>query len=193
MSEQGKTENKDADIEPCECISEVVPGAIWPMATNGDDSLMFVERCDACERFSSDDEAAEAVAAQIQSRVFWARVDGVTSRQPFVPKLEQLRHLDLYEEDLARPQSPALADRFVREVAALTQDGEEVDGEDFVMENDDAVGTLNSLIGQARELLSATKASGDTTPKTDASEADTETPVQRWSLTLPQFPRRKRS
>jgi hypothetical protein len=42
---------------------------------------------------------------------------------------------------------------FVRQVASMTKDGELEDGKEFVMENDDAVTTLHSLISGARELL----------------------------------------
>jgi len=35
----------------------------------------------------------------------------------------------------------------------MTKDGEEVDGEEFIMENDDAVYILNGLIHEARSLL----------------------------------------
>ena len=41
---------------------------------------------------------------------------------------------------------------FVAQIACMTQDGEEVDGREFVMENDDAVDTLNALIDSARHL-----------------------------------------
>jgi hypothetical protein len=40
----------------------------------------------------------------------------------------------------------------------MTQDGEEHDGDakPFIMENDDAVSTLNRLIEDARQILKAT-------------------------------------
>jgi hypothetical protein len=41
---------------------------------------------------------------------------------------------------------------FAAMIARMTQDGEEVDGEEFVMENDDAVATVNGLIDHARSL-----------------------------------------
>lgn len=46
-------------------------------------------------------------------------------------------------------------DEFIRHVAALALDGEDVDGEEFEWENDDAWATLHSLISGARELLDA--------------------------------------
>lgn len=43
--------------------------------------------------------------------------------------------------------------RLVASLAACTKDGEEIDGEEFIMENDDAVDTLHSFISQARSIL----------------------------------------
>lgn len=45
--------------------------------------------------------------------------------------------------------------RFVRDVAGMRPDGEGTDaeGDDWIMENDDAVETLCSLIYQARDIL----------------------------------------
>jgi len=48
---------------------------------------------------------------------------------------------------------------FAAMIARMTQDGEEVDGEEFVMENDDAVATVYGLIDQARALTA--EARGD--------------------------------
>jgi hypothetical protein len=44
-------------------------------------------------------------------------------------------------------------EQFVMDVAGLTADGDMHNGEAFVMENDDAVETLNGLIFWARELI----------------------------------------
>ena len=48
---------------------------------------------------------------------------------------------------------------FIATIARMTQDGEERAGETepFVMENDDAVATLNRLIEDAREILKTTE------------------------------------
>ncbi len=48
---------------------------------------------------------------------------------------------------------------FAAMIARMTQDGEEVDGEEFILENDDAVATVYDLIDQARALTA--KARGD--------------------------------
>lgn len=46
----------------CEgCESHVIPGVRWPTAANGDDSREWVERCDTCQRYATDEEAADAV------------------------------------------------------------------------------------------------------------------------------------
>lgn len=43
---------------------------------------------------------------------------------------------------------------FISSIARMKQDGEEQEGKpDYIMENDDAVITLNELIDTARELL----------------------------------------
>jgi hypothetical protein len=49
-------------------------------------------------------------------------------------------------------------------IARLTKDGEEVDGRVFVMENDDAVNTLNDLIDEAREIINLTSPMPPGTP-----------------------------
>jgi hypothetical protein len=47
---------------------------------------------------------------------------------------------------------------FIATIARMTQDGEERedDAEPFIMENDDAVSTLNRLIEDAREIIKTT-------------------------------------
>lgn len=46
---------------------------------------------------------------------------------------------------------------FIQTIANMTQDGEEINGKDFVMENDDAIATLNDLIDRARALVAKQK------------------------------------
>lgn len=49
----------------CEgCVGHVIPGVRWPTATNGDDTREWVERCDMCERYTTDEEAADRVVAE---------------------------------------------------------------------------------------------------------------------------------
>lgn len=40
---------------------EGIPGALYPIETNGDDSRRWIERCDECETYESDEDAAEAL------------------------------------------------------------------------------------------------------------------------------------
>lgn len=44
----------------CDCGPVV--GVLWPMASNNDDSAPFVERCDDCQAYGDDIQAAEALA-----------------------------------------------------------------------------------------------------------------------------------
>jgi hypothetical protein len=52
-----------------------------------------------------------------------------------------------------RQQQPPDFLAFIKRIARMTQDGEEVDGREFVMERDDAVGALNGLIDEARRVV----------------------------------------
>lgn len=45
-------------------------GYIWPMASDGDDSHDYVERCDGCERFDSDEDAAQYIADRLAAEGF---------------------------------------------------------------------------------------------------------------------------
>lgn len=46
----------------CEgCEGTPFPGIRWPTAANGDESRSWVERCDTCERYDSDRDAARAL------------------------------------------------------------------------------------------------------------------------------------
>lgn len=74
-------------FEPCDC-STVVVGALWPWAPDSDASLPWVERCDDCNTFNTDTDAAFAVARAIGSRVMYAALDvndrGLEGLRPFV-------------------------------------------------------------------------------------------------------------
>lgn len=69
-------ENDEPASVECDCGDNLVPGALYPWAPGGDDSLPYVERCDTCQRFANDDEAARAIAAKIGGRVAWAALAG---------------------------------------------------------------------------------------------------------------------
>jgi hypothetical protein len=53
----------------CDCDG----GVVWPMATDGDDSHPFVERCDDCQLLPDDVLAADVLAARIDGLVIWHR------------------------------------------------------------------------------------------------------------------------
>lgn len=75
----------------CEGCLGGIPGTIAPIATNGDDSHPFVERCDTCQRFETDWEAALRVAGLI----------GLVARRRYdAPGVPYFRPF------LARPKSP---------------------------------------------------------------------------------------
>lgn len=80
--------------QPCDCHDPIgggpVPGALWPAGVNGDRSRPWVEACDTCKRFASDDDAAAAIAAAIKDTVAWSIPDGLEGMHPFVdlPKTE---------------------------------------------------------------------------------------------------------
>lgn len=46
-------------------------GILWPIATDRDRSHDWVERCDECASFDSDDEAAKALGETLACRVAW--------------------------------------------------------------------------------------------------------------------------
>ena len=50
--------------ELCETCTDA-RGWIWPTATNGLTDHSYVERCDACERFADDLEAARFVSKKL--------------------------------------------------------------------------------------------------------------------------------
>lgn len=51
--------------EGCDCDGDLLPGAFYPVAPDGDESRAWVQRCDNCQRFASDEDAARALAAQL--------------------------------------------------------------------------------------------------------------------------------
>jgi hypothetical protein len=87
---------------------------------------------------------------------FAALVDVVGDRQ-----YEHSQMIDFEDERLRKAASEMLA--FVAQIARMTQDGEEVDGREFVMENDDAVDTLNALIDRARHFTAQATANHQST------------------------------
>lgn len=52
---------RDKAPEDCEC-NGFTPGIRWPCAINGDRRRGWIERCDACGKYESDEAAAAALA-----------------------------------------------------------------------------------------------------------------------------------
>lgn len=68
-------------------------GYIWPIATDGDDEHYFVERCDMCERFESDEEAADYIAARLTKEGFKfdrGEKDFRNYPQPYIENIEEI-------------------------------------------------------------------------------------------------------
>lgn len=72
----------------CECGGK---GYFWPMATDGDDSHDWVERCDECRRFPSDDDAAVEVAMKTGLPLVFAVPGGLSRPHPFIDGGESWR------------------------------------------------------------------------------------------------------
>ena len=96
-----------------------------------------------------DGEGAEAIGdfdTREHAEEVFQRITGI----PFAESREIAAHLRGMRE---RPKLLA----FAATIARMTQDGEEVNGKEFIMENDDAVSTLNALIDEARGLVAEAK------------------------------------
>lgn len=69
------------------CEGHAFPGIRWPTAPNSDTSRKWVERCDACERFDSDESAAEWLVENYgpeNARLGFAAVVGLEGPRPYV-------------------------------------------------------------------------------------------------------------
>jgi hypothetical protein len=67
--------------EVCE-PSAIVPGVLYPQGP--DNTRRWVERCDTCARFDSDDDAAVALAQQIGGKLAWVVPAGLSSPHPYI-------------------------------------------------------------------------------------------------------------
>lgn len=138
---------------PCDC-SSAHPGILWPWAPDSDDSLPFVERCDDCQLYASDDAAADALAKAIGSRVMWADLHEEPERlHPFVLSPEASRamneapitHIQVVERDtidgtyafIDPDQARVFADRY--DGATLTEEVllDRVAGAKFLADTED--------------------------------------------------------
>ena len=93
--------------------------------------------------------------------LIYGRVSGDDGEAPFVADVCRDGASGSYSaEERANARliatSPALL-TFAATIARMTRDGEDVEGREFVMENDEAVGTLNALIDEARVLVAEAK------------------------------------
>lgn len=75
----------------CEGCSDCeIPGVRWPTAAADDDSRFWVERCDLCERYNTDAEAASAVVvAHPELQFSLARPAGSITPTPYTHQREE--------------------------------------------------------------------------------------------------------
>lgn len=65
----------------CDCDD----GVLWPMASDCDDSHPYVERCDDCQRYEDDIDAAHALAARVDGLVVWHMLYDDVERRRWQP------------------------------------------------------------------------------------------------------------
>lgn len=63
------TAEKAERLQRCECEGDIIPGVHHPAAANG--VIASVERCDTCERYPGDLDAALALAAVVGGEVWF--------------------------------------------------------------------------------------------------------------------------
>lgn len=76
----------------CEgCEGCTIPGVRWPTATNSDDSHDWIERCDTCELYGTDEDAYQRVLDEYGPETIasdfehgYAKVAGVSGTCPYV-------------------------------------------------------------------------------------------------------------
>ena len=59
ITEQDKFDGEGVFCEGCD--GNTIPGIRWPSTVNGDRTQEWVERCDLCERYDSDEAARDVV------------------------------------------------------------------------------------------------------------------------------------
>lgn len=76
-------------VRECDCdlpgYKDRFRGVLYPCGSDGDESAPFVERCDTCERFDSDDDAARFVADQLDGIVVMVLLYGNVKRGRWQP------------------------------------------------------------------------------------------------------------
>src|ERR1017187_9869439 len=73
-------------------------------------------------------------------------------------RLDAVAYARFREANTLSPLAPVHFDdqelgEFVEQIARMTKDGEELNGEEFIMDNDDAVDAVNGLIDTARKQI----------------------------------------
>lgn len=81
------------DVFVCETCG-TGQGFIWPIASDSMDDHYYIERCDNCDRFESDEEAADFVAAKLSSLGFKFNrsevfKDGKPASFPYIENIEE--------------------------------------------------------------------------------------------------------
>ena len=68
-----------------------LPGVFYPTMSNGDTSVAWIERCDTCQRYASDEDAAKALVAAGKIEDYaMERPEGSESYTPFAIDAEEL-------------------------------------------------------------------------------------------------------
>ena len=80
------------DVYVCETCG-TGQGFIWPIASDSMDDHYYVERCDGCDRFESDTEAADFICEKLKEAGFkFDRGDVVFANRapfPYVENIEE--------------------------------------------------------------------------------------------------------
>lgn len=70
--------------EGCADHPRSIPGVRFPTATNSDDSREWIERCDLCEEYESDEDAADALVKAGRINGWrWDVPHGCSGQQPY--------------------------------------------------------------------------------------------------------------
>lgn len=68
----------------CECDDSMFPGTLFPCAVDDDDTRAWVQACDLCDTFATDDHAAFFVGRVLEKPVGFARFDENYSPRPYI-------------------------------------------------------------------------------------------------------------
>jgi hypothetical protein len=97
---KGRTRPEPKPGERCgACSGQTMPGVLYPALTAGEkapDNWDFVERCDACGVYESDEDASYALAHRLDSEVRHYRVHALDRTQPAIAAREERRCRDCW-------------------------------------------------------------------------------------------------